>query len=69
MKAWATGFWKSRSPRERTVAAVLAAAVIAVLYLWLLHSADRARGRLNATVTALRAQAARLELQAAEFER
>jgi general secretion pathway protein M len=48
---------------------LLAAVVIAVLYLWLLYSAERARSRLGTTVTALRAQAARLEQHAAEYER
>ena len=62
-------FWESRSPRERTVAAVLAAVLGAALYLWLLHSADRARSRLDTSVTALRAQAARLDQNAAEYER
>jgi general secretion pathway protein M len=62
-------FWESRSPRERTVAAVLAAVLGAALYLWLLHSADRARSRLGTSVTALRAQAARLDRNAIEYER
>ena len=69
MKARLSGSWQSRSPRERTIVAVLGAVVIAVLYLWLLHAADRARGRLDSAVTALRAQAARLEQHAAEYER
>jgi general secretion pathway protein M len=69
MKAPLSVFWRSRSPRERTIAVVVAAVVAAMLYLWLLHAAERARSRLNMTVTALTAQAARLEQQAAEYER
>ncbi|HZM48080.1 MAG TPA: type II secretion system protein M [Burkholderiales bacterium] len=69
MRARLRSFWESRSPRERAVAAVLAVVVGAVLYSWLLLSADRARSRLDTAVTALRAQAARLEQHAAEYER
>jgi general secretion pathway protein M len=61
--------WESRAPRERTVVAVLTAVLGVALYLWLVQSADRARGQLKASVTTLRAQAAGLEQQAAEFER
>jgi type II secretory pathway component PulM len=46
------------------------AAVLGVaLFLWLVQSADRARVQLRTSVTMLRAQAARLEQQAVEFER
>lgn len=61
--------WQSRAPRERVVIAVLAVLAGAALYVWLVHSADRAHTRLRASVPALRAQAARLEQQAAELER
>lgn len=69
MRARLRRLWESRAPRERTVVAVLTAALGVVLYLWLVQSADRARGQLTTTVTTLRAQAARLEQQAAEYER
>lgn len=69
MKAQMRQFWASRAPRERWVLATLAVILGAALYLWLVLSADRARLQLRATVTALRAQAVRLEQQAAEFER
>jgi general secretion pathway protein M len=61
--------WQSRAPRERIALAVLAAVLCAALYLWLLHSADRARGQLRASVANLRTQAALLEQQAAEYQR
>lgn len=61
--------WESRAPRERVVIAVLAVLAGAASYGWLVHSADRAHTRLRASVPALRAQAARLDQQAAEFER
>ena len=69
MRAQLRKFWESRAPRERTIVAALAVVLGAVLYLWLLQSADRARGQLSTTVTTLRAQAARVEQQAAEYER
>jgi general secretion pathway protein M len=40
-----------------------------VLYLWLVQSAERARGQLKISVMALRTQAAGLAQQAAEYER
>jgi general secretion pathway protein M len=61
--------WQSRAPRERVVIAVLAVLVGVALYVWLVHSADQAHTRLRASVPALRAQAARLDQQAAELER
>jgi len=61
--------WEARSGEERAVAAVLAVVAAAVLYCWLWQSAESARDRLGASVTALRAQAARLEQQGAEYER
>ena len=69
MKAKLRQLWESRSPRERIVAAVLAAIVAAVLYAWLVQSADRARAQLRASVTKLRTEAVQLEQQAAEVER
>ncbi len=69
MRAQLCKFWESRAPRERTIVAALAVVLGAVLYLWLLQSADRARGQLKTTVTTLQAQAARVEQQAAEYER
>jgi type II secretory pathway component PulM len=61
--------WQSRAPRERAAIVAGAAVVAIVLYVWLVLSADRARSRLDASVTVLRAQAARLEQHAAEYER
>jgi general secretion pathway protein M len=61
--------WESRAPRERVVIAVLAAALCAASYLWLLHSAGGARGQLRASVAALRTKSALLDQQAAEHER
>jgi len=69
VKAALRRLWQSRAPRERMVIAVLAAVLGAALYLWLLHSADRARGQLRASVATLRTQAALLEQQAAEYQR
>jgi len=69
VKAALRRLWQSRAPRERMVIAVLAAVLGAALYLWLLHSADRARGQLRASVATLRTQAALLEQQATEYQR
>jgi general secretion pathway protein M len=69
MRAQLRKLWEARAPRDRVVIAVLAAVVGAVLYLWLVQSAERARTQLRTTVTTLRAQAARLERQVVEFER
>ena len=69
MKAALRRLWQARAPRERMVIAVLAAVLGVALYLWLLHSADRARGQLRASVATLRTQAALLEQQAAEYQR
>jgi len=69
MKAALRRAWQSRAPRERIAIAVLAAVLGAALYAWLLHSADRARGQLRASVATLRTQAALLEQQAAEYQR
>jgi general secretion pathway protein M len=48
---------------------IFAVVVAAVLYVWLVQSAERARAQLRTGVTTLRAQAARLEQQAGEVER
>ena len=69
MRARLRKLWESRSPRDRVVIAVLAAVVGAALYLWLAQSAYRARTQLGASLTVLRAQATRLNLDAAELER
>ncbi len=69
MKARLRRLWQSRPPRERVVAAVLAVLVGAALYVWLVQSADRARTQLRASVTKLRADAVRVEQQAAELAR
>jgi general secretion pathway protein M len=69
MKARWRKAWESRSPLERAIIAALAVVLGAALYVWLVQSAGRARVQLNTSVTALRAQAARLNQQAAEYER
>ncbi len=69
MKARLRKIWESRSPRDRVLIAILAAVVAAVLYLWLLQSAQRARTQLDASLSVLRAQAIRLDLDATELER
>jgi type II secretory pathway component PulM len=61
--------WHSRAPRERLVIAASAALLAIAGYLFVLHSAERARGQLRPAVAALRTQAALLEQQAAEYER
>lgn len=69
MKALLHRAWHSRAPRERVVIAALAAVLAAASYLWLLHSADRARGQLRTSVETLRTQAELLDQQAAEHAR
>lgn len=69
MKARLRKMWESRSPRDRAVIAVLAALVAAALYLWLIESGSRARAQLGSSLTVLRAQAQRLDLDANELER
>lgn len=69
MKASLRRLWGARSPRERTAIAMVTVVLSAASYLWLVQSADRARGQLKTTVTTLRTQTARLEQQAAELER
>lgn len=69
MSAQSRKAWQSRAPRERAIIAALAAVVVAALYVWLVQSAGRARAQLQTSVAALRGQAARVDRQAAEFER
>ncbi len=69
MKARLRKLWESRSPRDRVLIAILAAVVAAVLYLWLAQSAQRARTQLDASLSVLRAQSIRLDLDATELER
>jgi general secretion pathway protein M len=69
MKARLLKIWESRSPRDRVVIAILAAVVAALLYLWLAQSAYRSRTQLGASLTVLRAQANRLDLDATELAR
>jgi general secretion pathway protein M len=69
MRARLRKIWESRSPRDRVLIAVLAAVVAALLYLWLMQSAQRARTQLGASLSVLRAQAIRLEADATELER
>lgn len=69
MKAQLRKVWESRAPRDRAIIAVLAIIVGIILYVWLVLAAGHARVQLRAGVTTLRAQAARLEQQAAEFNR
>ncbi|MCX7142767.1 MAG: type II secretion system protein GspM [Proteobacteria bacterium] len=69
MKQKLLKIWESRSPRDRVIIIVLAVVVGAALYLWLAQSAYRARTQLGNSLTALRAQAVRLNQDAAELER
>ena len=67
MRARLREAWESRAPRERAIIATLAALLGIALYLWLLQATGQARTRLQTSVTALRAQAARLDRQALEY--
>jgi general secretion pathway protein M len=69
MRAQLRKIWESRSPRDRVLIAILAAVVAAVLYSWLAQSAQRARTQLGASLSVVRAQAIRLDLDAAELAR
>lgn len=69
MRARLRKVWESRAPRERAIIAALTIMVGAALYVALVQSAGRAREQLRTGVTTLRAQAARLEQQAADLER
>src|ERR1700704_1724545 len=61
--------WQSRSPQERIVIAALAAVLGAAAYVFVVHSTDRGREQLRASVATLRTQAAVLDQQAAEHQR
>jgi general secretion pathway protein M len=61
--------WQSRAPRERLVIAVLCVVLGAVLYVWLVQSAYRARVQLGASVSQLHADAIRLDRGADEILR
>lgn len=67
MRARLRNAWQSRSPRERTIIAALAAVLAVAGYAALVLSAERARGPLRASVTALQGQAARLDRHALEY--
>ena len=69
MRARLRQAWESRAPRERVIITALTIMLGIVLYVWLVQAAGRARVQLGTNVTTLRAQAARLEQQATEFER
>jgi len=69
MRARLRKIWESRSPRDRVLIMILAGVVALVLYLWLMQSAQRARAQLGGSLSVLRTQAARLDLDAAELER
>ena len=69
MRARLRKIWESRSPRDRVLIAILAAVVAAVLSLWLMQSAQRARTQLGASLSVLRGQAIRLDLDATELAR
>lgn len=60
--------WESRSPRERRVVIILGVISSAILYLWLVSAADRARTRLRSSLPQLRIQAKEFEQQAAGYE-
>jgi general secretion pathway protein M len=69
MKTALRKLWLSRAPRERVVIAVLAAIVGIASYALLVHSADRGRSQLRASIATLRTQAVLLDQQAAEHQR
>jgi len=69
MKQRLLKMWESRSPRDRVIMVILAALIGAVLYFWLVQSAYRARTQLGTSLNSLRAQAARLNLDATELDR
>jgi general secretion pathway protein M len=69
MKTALRKLWLSRAPRERMVIAVLAAIVGIASYALLVHSADRGRSQLRASIATLRTQAVLLDQQAAEHQR
>jgi len=61
--------WRSRTPRERAIAAGIAVLFGVALYLALVYALDRSRAQLRADVATLRVQSAKLDRQAAEIER
>lgn len=67
MRATLRTAWQSRSPRDRAIIAALAAVLAVAGYVALVLSAQRARGPLRISVTALQGQAAQLERQALEY--
>ena len=69
LKAQLHKAWESRAPRERVILAVLAVVLGVALTVWFVQSAVQARVQLRASVTTLRAQAARLDQQAIEVGR
>jgi general secretion pathway protein M len=69
VKAALRKLWLSRAPRERIVIAVLAALLGVASYALLVHSAERGRGQLRASVSSLRTQAVLLDQHAAEHQR
>ena len=69
MKAALRRAWESRAPRERMVIAALAAVMGVASYVLVVHSAERGRRQLSASVDTLRTQAAILDQQAAEHAR
>ncbi len=69
MKARLRRLWQSRAPTERAIVTALALVLGAALYAGLVYSASRARLQLRASVMTLRAQAARVDQQAAELGR
>ena len=69
MRARLKRLWESRAPIERAIIAAMALVLGVALYAAFVHSAGRARAQLRASVTTLRAQAARVDQQAAELGR
>jgi type II secretory pathway component PulM len=69
MKAGLQAIWEGRTPGERAAIVALVIILAVASYLLLLQSAGRAREGYYASVPALRAQASRLEQNAAEYER
>lgn len=69
MKAALRSAWESRAPRERSIIAALGAVLGIACYGFVVHSVERERGQLRASVATLRTQAAVLDHQAIEHER
>jgi len=69
MSARLRKLWESRAPRERAIITATAVMLGAVFYVWLVQSATRDRAQLIESVTSLRAQSARLDRQALEYQR